>query len=126
MDKETKDKADELEKQLKQIKATDSLGNVHFHDLCIHLTLKFPAKFICLDFEKYDKESCPNAHLKVNGVGIAQYKDNDKLLVQTFPRNLTAAVITWFTKLDITKIKRWISGSLVRDQYKFNSEIVLD
>lgn len=45
VDKETKDKVYELERQLKQITridlGIDSLGNVNFNDLCIHLGLKF-------------------------------------------------------------------------------------
>lgn len=107
MDKETNDKVDELEKQLKQIEATDSLGNVNFHDLCIHAGLQFPARFRCPNFEKHDKESCPYAYLKVYGVAMAQYGNNDKLLVQEL-RNLTGVVVTWFIKLDNTTIKRWI------------------
>lgn len=50
VDRETKDKVEELERQLKQIQGTDSLGNVNFSDLCIHIGLKFPTKFKCLDF----------------------------------------------------------------------------
>lgn len=38
---------------------------------------------------------------------MAQYSDNDKLLVLTFSRSLTGAALTWFTKLDIAKIKKW-------------------
>lgn len=127
IDKETKDKVEELERQLKQIKGTDSLGSVNFSDLCIHPGLKFPTKFKCPDFEKYNGKSCPYAHLKVYGVAMAQYGDNDKLLVQTFPRSLTGAALTWFTRLDIAKIKKWIDlAHLFVDQYKFNSEIAPD
>lgn len=35
VDKETKHKVEELERQLKQIKDTDSLGSVNFNDLCM-------------------------------------------------------------------------------------------
>lgn len=127
VDKETKDKVEELERQLKQIKGTDSLGNVNFSDLCIYPGLKFPNKFKCPDFEKYDGKSCPYAHLKVYGVAMAQYGDNDKLLVQTFPRSLTGAALTWFTKVDISKVKRWTDlAHLFVEQYKFNSAIAPD
>lgn len=40
VDKETKDKVEELERQLKQIKGTDSFGSVNFNDLCIQPGLK--------------------------------------------------------------------------------------
>lgn len=61
---------EELERQLKQIKGTDSLGSGNYSDLCIHLELNFHAKFNCLDFEKYDGKSYPYAHLKVYVVGM--------------------------------------------------------
>lgn len=70
VDKDTKDKVQQLERQLKQIKGTDSLGRVNFSDLCIHPGLKFPAKFRC-NFEKYDGKSCPYAHMKVYGEAMA-------------------------------------------------------
>lgn len=85
VDKETKDKVEEIERQLKQIKGTDSLGSVHFNNLCIHPRLKFLAKFKCSNFEKYDRKSYLYAHLKVYGVAMSEYGNNDKLLVQTFP-----------------------------------------
>lgn len=94
VDKQTKDKVEELERQLKQIKGTDSLGNVNFSDLCIHSGLQFPAKFKSPYFEKYNGKSCPYAHLKVYGVAMAQYGNNDKLLVQNFSRSLIGATLT--------------------------------
>lgn len=54
-----KKKAEELEKQLTQMKGADSLGSVDFNDLCIHSSLKLPSKFKCPDFEKYDGKGCP-------------------------------------------------------------------
>lgn len=69
--------------------------------------MKFPTKFKCLGLEKYDGKSYPYAHLKVYGVVKAQYGGNDKLLVQAFPRILRGVALTWFTKLDISKMKKW-------------------
>lgn len=45
VDREIKDKVEELERQLKQIKGIDSLDSVNFNNLCIHPGLKFPTKF---------------------------------------------------------------------------------
>lgn len=64
VDKETKDKVEELERQLKQIKGEDSLRGVNFNDLCIHHGLKFLTKFRCLDFEKYDGKTSLFATLR--------------------------------------------------------------
>lgn len=40
------------------MKCANSLGNVNFNDLCIHLGLKFLPNFKCVDFEKYDGRRC--------------------------------------------------------------------
>lgn len=42
------------------------------------------------------------------GVAMAQYEDNDKLLIQTFPRSLTRAALTWFAKIITFQIKLWL------------------
>lgn len=81
--------------------------------------MKFPAKFKYSNFEKYDGKNCSYAHLKVYGVAMAQYGHNDKLLIQTFPRSLTGPVVTWFTKLNISKMKKLID-------LEFNSKIAPD
>lgn len=70
VEKETKEMVEELEKQLKQIKGVDSWGSVDFNDLCLHLGLKFPPRFKCPDFEKYDGKGCPYAHLRIYGVAM--------------------------------------------------------
>lgn len=51
---------------------------------------------------------------------MPQYGDNDKLLVQTFPRSLTEPGLTWFAELDVSKIKKWTNLSHVFvEQYNF-------
>lgn len=57
VDKETKDKVDELQRQLKQIKEIDSLESVYFNDICIHLGLKFPVKFKCPMAQSRDNDN---------------------------------------------------------------------
>lgn len=57
------------------------------NDYYIHPRLRFPTKFKCPDFKKYDGKSYLY-HLKVYGIGMGQYDDNNKLLVETFPRSL--------------------------------------
>lgn len=108
VDNEIKEKVDELERKLKQIEEADSQGNVNFIDLCIHPGLKLSAKIKWLNFEKYDGKSCTYTHLKLSDVAIAQYGDNNILLVQTFPISLTRVAFSWFTKLKTSRIKQWI------------------
>lgn len=72
-ERETKDKIDSLEKQIRQIKGADAMGSVNFTDLCIYLNLKLPPKFKMPDFQKYDGKSCPMAHLRLYGVAMTQF-----------------------------------------------------
>lgn len=53
--------------------------------ICVRI--KFLCQFKCPDFKKYDGKSCLFVHFKIHGVAIAQYGNNDKLLVQTFLRS---------------------------------------
>lgn len=55
---------------------------------------------------------------------VAQCEDNDELFVQNFPRSLTGAFLTWFTKIQILKTKQWTDLThLFTEQHKFNYEI---
>lgn len=71
VEKKTKEKVKELEKQSRKMKEVDSLGSVHFNDLCIHTGLNFLLKFKCPDFKKYDGKGCPYVQLRLYGVAIA-------------------------------------------------------
>lgn len=76
------------------------------------------------DSEKYEGQNCPYAHHKAYGVAMAQYGDNNKLLMLAFPRSLRGAALTWFTRLDISNIKKWTDlAHVFVEQYNFNSEI---
>lgn len=68
----TKDKVDELKRQLKQIKRRDSLVSVNLNNLCIRPALKFSSKFKCPGFEKYDGKSYLYVHLMVYGVAMVR------------------------------------------------------
>lgn len=113
---------EDLERQLKHIKWTDSLGSVGFNDLYIHLGWNLLNSNVLNSRNMMEKLSIRS--FKVYNVAMAQYRDNDKLLVQTFPQSLTWAVLAWFIKLEISKIKRWSDlAHLFVEQYKFSSEI---
>lgn len=69
-------------------------------------------------------EELPICSLKVWGVAMALYRNNNKLLFQTFPRSLTRATLIWFRRLDISKIKKRTDlAHVFFEQDKFNLEI---
>lgn len=95
-----------VRKAVKVNKSVDSLGNVNFSDLCIHSGFKYLPNFKCLDFKKYDEKGCPYTPLKLYGTAMAQYGSGDKLLVQTFPKSIARAAFSWYTKVDMSKVKQ--------------------
>lgn len=45
------------------------------------------------------------AHLRLYGVAMTQYSEDEKVLVQIFPNSLIGSALTWYTQLDLSKIK---------------------
>lgn len=44
-------------------------------------------------------------HLHLYGVAMTQYLKDQKVLVQIFPNNIIGPALTWYMKLDLSKIK---------------------
>lgn len=59
-------------------------------------------------FWEYDAKGCPYTEPKLYGAAMFQYGDDDKLLVQTFPKSLIGAALSWFTKVEILKIEQLV------------------
>lgn len=53
-------------------------------------------------------EKAAHIQLEVYCVTMAQYRDNNMLLVQTLPRSLMGIAFASFTKIKVSKIKWWI------------------
>lgn len=103
------------------------MGSVNFTDPCIYPNLKLPPKFKMSDFQKYDGKSCPMAHLRLYGVAMTQYSEDEKVLVQRFPNSLTGSALTWYTQLDLSKLKSWDDlATTFISHYKYNVDIYLD
>lgn len=58
---------------------------------------------------------------------MTQYRKNDKLLAQNFQESFVGTALSWFTKLEMSKIILWVdlAGLLVKE-YKFNAEFAPD
>lgn len=76
--------------------------------------------------EKYDGKGSPYAYVRVYSVAMAQYGNDDKLLVQISMKPHRDS-LAWFTKIETSKIKIWIDlAHLFVEKYKFNIEIAPD
>lgn len=64
----TKEKIEELEKQLKKMEGIDSLGSINFNDLFIHPGLKILTK---VKVSRLWEKACPYTHLKLYDASMA-------------------------------------------------------
>lgn len=81
-----------------------------FNYLCIQPSLKFPQSLLW----KYLEKGVPT-HLKLYGVVMAQYGNDDKLLVQTFQKVLLSGLIVVYQN---RYVKNLIMGGLGSTFYK--------
>lgn len=101
---QTKDKIENQERQLKQIKRTDSLGSVNFNDFCIHSGLKFPIKFKYPDFKVYTRKA-----VRMPTLTCMEFPWLNMVIMTNFsvdiPEKPHRRALAWFTKLDISRLK---------------------
>jgi hypothetical protein len=81
-------------------------------------------KFRVLEFIKYTGTQCPIAHLKAYCNKMAEVVDDEKLFIHFFQDSLSGATLTWYMRLDNTKVKKWkdLVDAFMR-QYKFNIDM---
>jgi hypothetical protein len=86
-----------------------------------------PKKFRVPEFIKYTGTQCPITHLKSYCNKMAEVVHNEKLLMHFFQDSLNGAALSWYMRLDITKIQKWkdLVDAFVK-QYKYNIDIAPD
>jgi len=69
----------------------------------------------------------PITHLKSYCNKIAEVVHDEKLLMHFFQDNLSGAALSWYMRLDNTKIRKWknLVDAFVK-QYKYNMDITPD
>jgi hypothetical protein len=67
---------------------------------------------------------CPITHLKAYCNKMAEVVDDEKLLIHFFQDSLSDVALTWYMRLDNTKVKKWkdLVYAFMR-QYKFNIDV---
>ena len=84
-----------------------------------------PPKFKVSKLEKNNGRDDPKIHLQMHCWKMAQYANNEPLMIQTFQGTLTGHTVEWYSQLK--KISHWKGlADTFLAQYGFNSQIKLD
>jgi len=86
-----------------------------------------PKKFRALEFINYTRTQCLMTHLKSYCNKMTEVVHDEKLLMHFFLDSLSGAALSWYVRLDNTKIRRWKDLVDVSfKQYKCNMDIIPD
>jgi hypothetical protein len=88
----------ELAGELREVKANrgNSVSS-KARDLCLVSQFEVPTKFKVPDFDKYNGFSCPHSHVIRYVRKMANYADNDALMINCFQDSLTEDAADWYT-----------------------------
>jgi len=116
-----------LEARIKIIEGVDLYDPVRAAEMCLVPNVVAPKKFRVPEFIKYSGTQCPMTHLKSYCNKMAEVVHDEKLLMHFFQDSLSGAALSWYMRLDNTKIRRWkdLVEAFVK-QYKYNMDITPD
>ncbi|XP_073262690.1 uncharacterized protein [Populus alba] len=121
------DKLTALEERLKAVEGADLYDPVHAAEMCLVPNVVVPKEFRVPEFIKYTGTESPVTHLKSYCNKMTELVNDEKLLIHFFQDSLSGSALSWYTRLDNTKIRKW--KDLVKafvEQYKFNMEVAPD
>ena len=121
------DKMAALEARIRAIEGVDLYDPVRAAEMCLVPNVVVPKKFRVPEFIKYTGTKCPITHLKSYCNKMAVVVHDEKLLMHFFQDSLSGAVLSWYMRLDNTKIQKWkdLVDAFVK-QYKYNMDIAPD
>jgi hypothetical protein len=90
-------KIDGLEEKIRLMQGLNSFGNTDFSSMSWFPNMTVPPKFKVLEFEKYNRRGDLMIHLQMYCLKMAQYEDNEALLIQTFQDTLTGHAAEWYS-----------------------------
>ncbi|CAL5207234.1 unnamed protein product [Lathyrus oleraceus] len=115
-----------LEKKHKAIEGQDTL-ELNALDMCLVPGLVIPLKFKAPEFEKYKEDGCPKHHLVIFFQKMTSHAHDDKLMIHCFQDILTRASLSWYMKLERSRIQSWLDlANAFLKQYKYNLDIAPD
>ena len=96
-DSQLDSKIDDLEEKIQLMQGLNSFGNTDFSSMSWFPNMTVPHKFKVLEFKKYNERGDPMIHLQMYCRKMAQYTNNEPLLIQTFQDTLTGHVAKWYS-----------------------------
>jgi len=113
-----------LEERVRAVEENHLCDLVKAVKMCLVPNVVIPKKFRVPEFAKYTGTQCPVTHLKAYCNKMAEVVDDEKLLIHFFQDSLSDTTLTWYVRLDNTKVKKWkdLVDAFMR-QYKFNIDV---
>ena len=121
------DKMAVLEARIRAIEGVDLYDPVRAVEMCLVPNVVIPKKFRVPDFIKYTGTQCPVTHLRSYCNKMAEVVHDEKLLMHFFQDSLNGPALSWYMRLDNTRIRSWkdLVDAFVK-QYKYNMDIAPD
>jgi hypothetical protein len=112
-----------LEQRLRAFEGTSLHDHIKAVEMCLVPNVVIPKKFRVPEFIKYTRTQCPVTHLKAYCNKMTEVVYDEKLLIHFFQDSLSDVVLTWYIRLDNTKVKKWkdLVDAFIR-QFKFNMD----
>jgi len=90
-----------------RLKVVDLYDPVWAAKMCLVPNVVVPKKFRVPEFIKYSGTQCPMTHLRSYYNKMAEVVHDEKLLMHFFQNSLSGAALSWYMRLDNTKIRNW-------------------
>jgi hypothetical protein len=102
-DSQIGNKIDSLEEKIRLMQGLNSFGNTDFSSMSWFPNMMVPPKFKAPEFERYNGRGDPMIHLQMYCRKMAQYADNEPLLIQTFQDTLTGHASEWYSDVILNR-----------------------
>jgi hypothetical protein len=115
----------ELAGELREVKVSRESGvSAKARDLCLVSRFEIPKKFKVPDFDKYNGSSCPHNHVIRYIRKMANYADNDALMIHCFQDSLAEDAADWYTGLSKDNIHTFEElAAAFESHYEFNTRL---
>jgi hypothetical protein len=116
-----------LEAKIRAIEGVDLYDPIRAAEMCLVPDMVEPKKFRVPEFIKYTGTQCPVTHLKSYCNKMAEVVHDEKLLMHFFQDSLSGAALSWYMRLDNTRIHTWkdLVDAFIKE-YKCNMDIAPD